>query len=122
MTEWSEERLSAGDKALEALHEALRRADPNVKPRRRRRVRNAIASTPAEIERTSEYLGSMTVAGEIHAAYPTALYSLCGLRRGSAEVDPSGPAPGCSDCVTTAVRCAAIDASAPAHWELTSKP
>jgi len=117
MTEWSEERLSAGDNALEALHEALRRVNPGMKPRRRR-VRNAIASTPAEVERTMEYLGSVTVAGEVHAAYPTALYSLCGIRRGSVDVDPAGPAPGCSDCVTTAVRCAAIDESAPAHWNL----
>lgn len=117
MTEWSEERFSAGEDALDAFHEALRRANPGMRPRRRR-VRNQIASTAGEVERTREYLGSVTVRGEVHAAYPTALYSLCGVRRGSIEVDPAGAEPGCSDCVATAVRCAAIDESAPAHWNL----
>lgn len=117
MTEWSPERQAAGDNALAAFHEALRRANPGVKLRPRR-VRKPITSSEAEVARTREILGSVTVAGAVHAAYPTALNALCGLRRVEVDLDPRGPVPGCSDCVHAAARCAEIDNSAPRHWKI----
>lgn len=116
MTGWSEERQRAGDNALDALHEARRRAGDSVRPRRR--IRNQIESSPIEVELTSEVLGSVVVAGELHAAYPSALNALCGVRRGDSTVDHEGPPPGCGDCSMAAAMCAAIDNSAPPHWKI----
>jgi len=119
MTEWSEDRRLAGDRALDAFHEALRRANPGVKirPRRVRKPKPIITSSE-EIAVTTEHLGSLTVGGVAHAAYPSALSALCGLRIGATAVEPAGPAPDCLECSTMAAHCAAIDASAPKHWDL----
>jgi hypothetical protein len=119
MTEWSDARLHAGDDALDALHEALRRVNPGMRPQRRRKpITSTAAENAAEIARTKEYLGSVTVSPGVHASYPSASYTLCGLRRGSAAVDLKGAAPGCVECATVAARCGEIDNSAPAHWNL----
>ena len=62
-----------------------------------------------------EYLGSVAVGYEIHAAYPTARATLCGVPF-SGVPDPRGPVPGCVECATVAAAFDLVDRSAPPTW------
>lgn len=53
---------------------------------------------------------------DTHAAYPTATFTLCGLKRENVRPAPISEAPSCESCATTARTFRRIDQSAPAEW------
>lgn len=70
----------------------------------------------AEFDR-GEKLGSFVAAGDIHAAYPSATYSLCGIQVAPARLTRRTPAaPTCDHCIATAEVFDGVDKSAPSAW------